>query len=40
MGSCQASNVIEMNSQEDAKIISNKKKISFINKNGCSINNK
>ena len=26
MGSCQASNVIEINSQEDAKILSNKKK--------------
>ena len=28
MGSCQASNVIEMNSQEDAKIISSKKKFT------------
>ena len=32
MGSCQASNVIEMNSQEDAKIISNKKKLALSTK--------
>ena len=28
MGSCQASNVIEINSQEEAKIQSNRKKLS------------
>ena len=32
MGSCQASNVIEMNSQEDAKIMSNKKKLALSTK--------
>ena len=32
MGSCQASNVIEINSQEDAKILSNKKKLSLSTK--------
>ena len=32
MGSCQASNVIEMNSQEDAKILSNKKKLAMSTK--------
>ena len=32
MGSCQASNVIEINSQEDAKILSNKKKLSLAAK--------
>ena len=32
MGSCQASNVIEMNSQEDAKILSNKKRLALSTK--------
>ena len=32
MGSCQASNVIEMNNQEDAKILSNKKKLALSTK--------
>ena len=32
MGSCQASNVIEINSQEDAKILSNKKKLALAEK--------
>ena len=32
MGSCQASNVIEMNSQEEAKIISNKKNLALSTK--------
>ena len=39
MGSCQASNVIEINSQEDAKTLNNKKKIIIINKTRYSINN-
>ena len=32
MGSCQANNVIEMNSQEDAKILSNKKRLALSTK--------
>ena len=32
MGSCQACNVIEMNSQEDAKILSNKKRLALSTK--------
>ena len=32
MGSCQASNVIEMNSQEDAKILSHKKNLALSTK--------
>ena len=32
MGSCQTSNVIEINSQEDAKILNNKKKLSLSTK--------
>ena len=32
MGSCQAGNVIEINSQEDAKIISSKKRLSLSTK--------
>ena len=32
MGSCQASNVIEINSLEDAKILSNKKKLPLEEK--------
>ena len=32
MGSCQAGNVIEINSQEDAKIISSKKRLSISTK--------
>ena len=32
MGSCQASNVIEINSQEDAKVLSNKKKLALSTK--------
>ena len=32
MGSCQAGNVIEINSQEDAKIINSKKKLSLSTK--------
>ena len=32
MGSCQAGNVVEINSQEEAKILSNKKRLSVSTK--------
>ena len=32
MGSCETSNVIEINSQEDAKILSNKKTLALSDK--------